>query len=67
VGGGTGSCSGGCGVAYKLEPQGRAKWKYSVLHRFDGSDGGQPLGGLILDAKGNLFGTAYDTVFEITQ
>jgi uncharacterized repeat protein (TIGR03803 family) len=66
VTGGIGKCSGGCGVVYKLMPSADGKWKYSVLHRFTGADGGQPLGGLILDAKGNLYGTAYSVVFEIT-
>jgi len=37
-----------------------------VVHRFDGADGGYPDGGLILDAKGNLYGTAYNVVYEIT-
>jgi uncharacterized repeat protein (TIGR03803 family) len=66
VAGGIGGCSGGCGVAYKLAPVADGKWKYTVLHKFDGSDGGQPLGGLIFDGKGNLYGTAYNVVFEIT-
>jgi uncharacterized repeat protein (TIGR03803 family) len=66
VAGGIGGCSGGCGVAYKLAPGAGGKWKYTVLHKFDGADGAQPLGGLILDGKGNLYGTAYNVVFEIT-
>jgi hypothetical protein len=66
VAGGIGACSGGCGVAYKLAPGANGKWKYTVLHRFNGADGGQPLGGLIFDKKGNLYGTAYSVVFEIT-
>lgn len=66
VAGGIGGCSGGCGVAYKLAPEADGKWKYTVLHRFDGSDGAQPLGGLIFDGEGNLYGTAYSVVFEIT-
>jgi uncharacterized repeat protein (TIGR03803 family) len=66
VAGGIGGCSGGCGVAYKLAPEAGGKWKYTVLHRFDGSDGAQPLGGLIFDREGNLYGTAYSVVFEIT-
>ena len=65
VAGGIG-CSSGCGVAYKLAPGAGGKWKYTVLHKFDGADGAQPLGGLILDKKGNLYGTAYSVVFEIT-
>ena len=66
VAGGIGGCSGGCGVVYKLAPSANGKWTYTVLHKFDGSEGGQPLGGLILDKKGNLYGTAYDVVFKIT-
>ena len=66
VAGGIGGCSGGCGVVYKLAPSANGKWTYTVLHKFDGSDGGQPLGGLILDKKSNLYGTAYDVVFKIT-
>jgi uncharacterized repeat protein (TIGR03803 family) len=66
VAGGIGGCSGGCGVAYKLARSASGKWTYTVLHKFDGSDGAQPLGGLIFDGKGNLYGTAYSVVFEIT-
>jgi uncharacterized repeat protein (TIGR03803 family) len=66
VAGGIGGCSGGCGVAYKLAPEADGKWTYTVLHKFDGSDGAQPLGGLIFDAKGNLYGTAYNVLYEIT-
>ncbi len=64
-GGGNNSCSGGCGVVYKLIPGASGKWKYSVLHRFTGHDGGYP-DGVVLDGKGNLYGTAYNVVFEIT-
>jgi hypothetical protein len=53
-------------VAYKLAPEADGKWTYTVLHKFDGSDGAQPLGGLIFDAKGNLYGTAYNVLYEIT-
>lgn len=67
VAGGTGRCSaGGCGVVYKLAPEKNGKWTYTVLHKFTGADGGQPLGGLTLDRAGNLYGTAYSEVFEIT-
>jgi uncharacterized repeat protein (TIGR03803 family) len=33
-------------------------WKEIVLHDFNGSDGAYPLGIMVLDAKGNLYGTA---------
>lgn len=48
----------GCGVVYKLAPGANGKWTYSVIHAFEGSDGAQPASGLIIDAAGNLYGTA---------
>jgi uncharacterized repeat protein (TIGR03803 family) len=54
--GGSPNCD--CGVVYKLAPQKSGKWKYTVLHTFVGSDGAQPDANLILDDKGNLYGTA---------
>jgi len=45
----------GYGVVYKVDASGHA----TVLHNFTGgSDGATPYGGVILDAKGNLYGTA---------
>jgi len=45
----------GCGVVFKLGPQG----KYIILHAFKGqSDGSYPFGGVIRDRLGNLYGTA---------
>lgn len=45
----------GFGVVYKVDKAGHAK----VLHNFtNADDGGNPYGGVILDAKGNLYGTA---------
>jgi uncharacterized repeat protein (TIGR03803 family) len=47
--------SSGQGVVYKLSKTG----KETVLHSFTGgADGGRPLGGVIMDAKGSLYGTA---------
>jgi len=66
-----GSC---CGVVFKLSPKENGKWKYTLLHTFTGYDGAQPDANLILDEKGNLYGTAatggaYDdgVVFEVTR
>jgi uncharacterized repeat protein (TIGR03803 family) len=46
---------------------------YSVLHTFGGADGSGPLGGLVRDSAGNLYGTTsvggasgWGVVFEIT-
>ena len=47
----------GCGVVYELAPGANGKWVYTVLHTFVGSDGAQPDANLILDDKGNLYGT----------
>jgi len=45
----------GYGVVYKVDTAGHA----TVLHNFtNGPDGGNPYGGVILDSKGNLYGTA---------
>jgi uncharacterized repeat protein (TIGR03803 family) len=51
----------GCGTVFKLSPQAKkgTAWQEKQLHVFTGGDdGGQPNGGLILDAKGSLYGTA---------
>jgi uncharacterized repeat protein (TIGR03803 family) len=45
--------------------------KYKILHSFNGNDGSGPYGGVILDLKGTLFGTASGggpcgTVFELS-
>lgn len=46
------------GQVFKLTP-GSGGWTYTVLHQFtNGDDGAEPYGGVILDANGNLYGTA---------
>jgi uncharacterized repeat protein (TIGR03803 family) len=71
VAGGDPNCD--CGVVYKLTSQATGKWKYTVLHRFTGDDGAQPIAQLVLDSKGNLYGTTITggaggagVAFEIT-
>ncbi|HWY58848.1 MAG TPA: choice-of-anchor tandem repeat GloVer-containing protein [Terriglobales bacterium] len=74
AGGGTGQCEAGCGVVFKLTHNSGSKWNYSVLHHFTGNDGAYPDAGVILDPKGNLYGTtelgggghSVGVVFEIT-
>lgn len=48
----------GCGVVFELAPQSDGSWTYSVLYDFDGVTAGAPNGGLVMDASGNLYGTA---------
>jgi uncharacterized repeat protein (TIGR03803 family) len=69
--GGDTSCgySTGCGVVFEVASAGNQIVLYTFMNR---SDGAQPAGGLIRDAKGNLFGTTFDggrgagVVFELT-
>jgi uncharacterized repeat protein (TIGR03803 family) len=46
----------GCGVVFKIDAAGKQK----VLHRFTGGKGGaNPMGTLLLDGEGNLYGTTF--------
>jgi len=74
AGGGNMLCAGSnyCGVVYELSPEGGNKWKYTVLHKFSGTDGYGPLG-VTVGSDGNLYGTTLrggkdnlGVVFEIT-
>jgi uncharacterized repeat protein (TIGR03803 family) len=64
--GGIGPCYDGCGVVYELSSRTGGKWNYAVLHMFVSQVQSPPDGALILDAKGNLYGTAFSIVYEIT-
>lgn len=46
----------GYGTVFKLS-QSIGKWKETVIDSFTNADGAEPLGGVIFDAAGNLFGT----------
>jgi len=85
--GGGGSCSeiyeySGCGTIFNLHPSASVckaalcPWMESVLYRFaGGSDGAYPIGKLLFDQSGNIYGTTFDylqfgslgTVFELTS
>lgn len=77
------SCEGGAfgagldlgGVVYELSPQADGSYSETILHNFGGlgGDGTCPLGDLVRDSSGNIFGTTSSggsnnqgTVFEIT-
>ncbi len=50
----------GAGTVFKMSPAAGGKWTFSTLYGFQGQpDAGSPYGGLIADAKGNLYGTTY--------
>jgi len=62
TGGDLGCNSGiGCGVVFKLAPGANGKWIETILHAFH-SVPAYPVAGLILDAAGNLYGTASEPV-----
>ncbi len=70
IGGGDSGSYNGNGVVYRIDEAG----DYSLLYTFTGGlDGGDPRAGVIEDAAGNLYGTAYKggtegfgVVFEIS-
>jgi uncharacterized repeat protein (TIGR03803 family) len=61
---GTSFGSGGYGLVFQLTPPpgGVGAWDETVLHTFTGgSDGGGPLGPIVWDANGVLYGTGFDS------
>ena len=63
----------GYGVVFKLASNSNERWSETVLHAFANHTAADPVSGLILDAAGNLYGTApgdgtttHGEVFEIT-
>jgi uncharacterized repeat protein (TIGR03803 family) len=48
----------GCGVIYKLSPPaaGKTAWTETVIYKFHGADGAGPVGSLIADGSGALYG-----------
>ncbi len=49
----------GCGLVFKLAPpaSGKTAWTETILYKFSGHDGSSPVGDLIFDKAGNLYGT----------
>ncbi|HEX8818278.1 MAG TPA: choice-of-anchor tandem repeat GloVer-containing protein [Terriglobales bacterium] len=64
----------GYGTVFELSPQKSGKWKYTVVHQFNGADGASPNAAVTFDEQGNLYGTtvlggpgnSVGVVFEIT-
>src|SRR5579862_4058313 len=69
-------CDNGCGTVFKLAPNGDGTYTESVIHSFPGTkgntDGQNPVGGLVFDSSGNLWGSTpvggngNGTVFGLT-
>jgi uncharacterized repeat protein (TIGR03803 family) len=69
-------CDNGCGSVFKLASNGDGTYTESVIHSFPGTkgnkDGRNPVGGLVFDSAGNLWGSTQGggngngTVFELT-
>jgi uncharacterized repeat protein (TIGR03803 family) len=66
----------GAGTVFVLSPPptGQTAWVERILYSFTGrSDGGTPVGGLILDSSGSLYGTTsagglgFGTVYKLTR
>jgi hypothetical protein len=63
------SNAGGYGEVFQLAPPTATggTWTETVLYHFQGNtDGAYPLGGLVSDEEGNLYGTTDYTVFELS-
>ena len=48
------------GTVFELSPQTSGGWRFKILHNFKGdtTDGSGPLGNLLFDSAGNLYGSA---------
>ncbi len=59
----------GYGNVFKLTPSG-GSWTYTDLHDFNGHDGADPYGSVVVDAHGNVYGTTsafgHGEIWEIT-
>ena len=64
-----------CGIVFKLSKNSSGIWTETILHTFTGApaDGHDPQAAVIVDAKGNLYGTTeyggrwdWGTIFKIT-
>ncbi len=56
---GTATCDLGCGLVFKLAPQG-AGWNFAPLYKFSGpSDGKSPIARVVFGPDGRLYGTTF--------
>ncbi|HEY4115452.1 MAG TPA: choice-of-anchor tandem repeat GloVer-containing protein [Rhizomicrobium sp.] len=71
LGGGSGCGGAGCGTIYKINRDGTGE---EVVHAFNGADGSDPESEVVLDKRGNLYGTTYSSgehnwgvIYELTH
>ncbi|HXZ40354.1 MAG TPA: choice-of-anchor tandem repeat GloVer-containing protein [Terriglobales bacterium] len=64
----------GYGAVFELHQIGIGKWSESLVHFFDVSDGADPIGNLVFDNAGSLYGTTFGggafglgTVFKLMK
>lgn len=72
-GGTSTNCASGCGTVFELSRGAGGVWTETILYNFtSGTDGYYPASGVVIDAAGNLYGTANGstygdgTVFELS-
>lgn len=54
------SCIAGCGTVFELSPDGNGGWTQTLIYSFTGgADGGNPVGDLVFDKAGNLYGVTF--------
>lgn len=67
--GGNLACAEGCGTVFRLSRRADGGWEYKVIYKFAGQDdGAQPVGRLVFDSGGNLYGAygyGYGGIFEL--
>jgi uncharacterized repeat protein (TIGR03803 family) len=69
--GGNSNCDDGCGTLFKIDANG----KFKVLYTFTNNPAAYPIGNLVMDPKGNIYGETqglntnsyYGTVFELNS
>lgn len=57
IGGGNTNCNGGCGLIFKIAPDGTESVLYDFCSLSNCTDGSYPFSELAMDGSGNLFGT----------
>jgi hypothetical protein len=51
-------CTLGCGTVFELSPS-SGGWTFTTIYDFDFTHGSGPVGSLVIDASGNLYGATY--------